>query len=292
MLKIRVLSFDFDGCLFHEGYCQSEIKDVVALNQDLLDSIKTSKQPDEMYIVFVGSARQSRQTDKANHLTRHNPPIQVGSCYPAIERVSEYLDARLDPFLLADVYSGNPSGHEFRVAQEKHIPSATERQKTEIGNVRTLDRGWAFDLSKLSIVYAQIHKIASEYPNAFIQYDFYDDREDILSNLSRYLRFFSPMLPYRVSLNFHQYSGVLKKNSHLSAIGTGVIDGFYRKTLMRMLELARENSTEKPGVYTFSNHVSPVKLLLPLHAAEFSDYFFVDECAQDEVHTSCLPGAK
>ncbi|WP_131777838.1 hypothetical protein [Legionella fairfieldensis] len=135
-MTIRVLSFDFDGCLFNIDYLYSEEKDVIKSNEDFLTRIKQENLAFTKTYTLVGSNRQSKNSDMVNFLHR-------GSCFPAIKRISNFLGTTFDPFLLADVFGNLPSGTSYARAMAKNYREHKE---------------WMFDETKVTIMYAQMHK--------------------------------------------------------------------------------------------------------------------------------------
>ena len=76
------------------------------------------------------------------------------------------IGATLDTFLLVDIYGNLRSGQSFERAIHHHDDSPITHSK------------WRFDEEKLTIVYAQMQRIASKNKNHKIVFDFYDDRKD------------------------------------------------------------------------------------------------------------------
>ncbi|MGL5743059.1 MAG: hypothetical protein ACRCXC_11260 [Legionella sp.] len=149
-MTISVLSFDFDGSLFHNKYVHSSAKDVIAANATFLNAIKEENYLYRKTIALVGSNRQSKRSDDANtyKFDRRHGLLTIGSCFPAIQKVAEYLNAELDPFLLADLYGNLPYGTSFKRALE-----ALKDPNVEIEHAQ-----WLFDETKATVLYAQMQK--------------------------------------------------------------------------------------------------------------------------------------
>lgn len=231
-MTLRVISLDFDGCLFHSGYIQQYAEkgtlDVIATNQPFLDSLKAQNSNYTQTIVMVGSNRQSKEIDVLNSYNK-------GSCFPQIKKISDYLSASLDKFLLADVYGQLPSGTSFNKAQD------------DIEGVEQ-HASWVFDESKATLLYAQMHKLAHEHLDEHITFDFYDDREDILDGLHS---FFNPaLIPQNITLRLHQYAGDKAPLSaeKYSILGEGICDKNYRQTVKDMMEMRVLPNCEHPYV--------------------------------------------
>ena len=278
MKKIRVLSFDFDGCLFNALFFDNKESrlNVVKSNSQLLNSLKEKNPQFEKTIVLVGSNRQSMQSDLSNSF---GGSIQKGSCFPRIKEVAEHLNAELDSFLLADVYANSPAGTAFKkvcdelngeVFYENYYPEATDdydpneseeakkeriaayRKKVDEARKKKRERDnrhadWAFDDTKVTILYAQMHKIATENPNAEIEYDFYDDKLYILDALDVFFNKNRYLIPKNVTLKLHHY-GPLGADNKLTAdqktkmVGEGDADYSYCDTVKLM---ARDDLQEK-----------------------------------------------
>lgn len=267
---IRVSSFDFDNCIFHIDYIWDKNKpneySVILENSEFLETIRSQNHFFDDNICLVGSNRQSKATD--DELSDFKP-APTESCFAAIEKLSAFLDARLDPFLMADIYGNLPSGTSFYKARS---PQSN----------RLKHANWVFDKSKLSILYAQMHKIASEYPNDEIIFDFYDDKragafdgkmEALLENLERFFTRHPEMIPKNVTLRLHHYAG--KEVTPYQPIkGQGIIDTGYRNTVLEMAKLAGAYSAQRHPMYSFIDSVLPEKL----KSRSFLIYTKIQQC--------------
>lgn len=254
--RIRVSSFDFDNCIFHLNYTWDKNNpnefSVILENSEFLENIRSQNHFFDDNICLVGSNRQSKDAD--DQLSDFEP-APTESCFAAIEKISGFLDARLDPFLMADIYGNLPSGTSFHKARSQQ-------------SNRLKHANWVFDHSKLSILYAQMHKIASEYPTDEIIFDFYDDKrvgsfdgkmEPLLENLERYFTRHPEMIPKNVTLRLHHYEG--KEVTPYQPIqGQGIIDTDYRKTVLEMAQLAGAYRAPRQPMYSFIDSVFPEKL--------------------------------
>lgn len=216
-MKIRILSFDMDGCIFNGDYIRSQDKDVLKHNDAFFKKIALENKAFDTKYTFVGSNRQSLSIDLMNR------PFK-GSCFPAIKKISDFLGILLDKLLLADIYGDLPDGTSFDRAMDKDYKGDHSE--------------WIFDETKATIIYAQIHKIAALHPNDEIILDFYDDkRQDILEKLNSFYSKYPDLIPLNVTLRLHHYAGgdVTLVNS---IKGTGFIDSDYRQTVKDMAEEA------------------------------------------------------
>jgi len=226
--KINVRSIDFDGSQFHPDYIKSKSKNrLIETNDAFITQLaKEANQYDYDESVFmVGSNRQSKRTDDYNSK-------DTESCFPALQslcaetnkRAGNRTQFRVDPYLLADTYGNRPIGENFTNAinNSKDYPFSH----------------WLFDESKLTILYAQMHKIAAENPNDDITFDFYDDRDfDILMNLYLFFNNNRDLLPGNVKLRLHHYAG--KGIRDFKEIkGEGSIDYHYEENIKLMAKIA------------------------------------------------------
>lgn len=232
-MTIRVLSLDFDGCLFHTAYVCSKNQHtsdrVIQCNKAFLDKLRLEGDQYAKTITFIGSNRQSKQIDDFNHWSPSRN--YKGSCFPAIKTITAYLnkgkaDVRFDSFLLADIYGELEVGTSYKYATNKKYH----------GN----HAAWRFDETKLSILYAQMQKIASEHKDEEIQFDFYDDRRDILETLKTYFEKNPKSIPQNITLNLDYYAGSTE-SLQLSIKGTGEIDCHYKETIKSLgLKVSRQ----------------------------------------------------
>ncbi len=229
---INAISLDFDGCIFNVNYVQNPEHDkrVITSNNDLITAItnKITAQAFTKAILLVGSNRQDKTIDDLNAYS-HNK----GSAFPALRKLHEEFTLRLsdhdatceiDEYLLADSYGRMQPGETFRACIEN--------------NEHFIHQRWFFDDQKLSLLYAQMHKISSENPHADITFDFYDDRHDIHDALSIFLNEHPNYIPKNISLNLNHYDG--EHITHRDSIqGTGIIDYNYHANLFKMLQHAK-----------------------------------------------------
>jgi hypothetical protein len=226
---IRVLSFDYDGCLARNGKKTHVVDD----NKTFFDSILNAlRLEDKKVILMMGSNRQKSDTDHMNSLFNKN-----GSCTTALLDVYNYLKKCLkdsnpsvaigiDNYLLADSFNQKPAGTEFKKILRK-VTNLNEEEK-DINN-----KSLKIDESKFTLLYAQIHKVASDHPDNKIIFDFYDDRDkDILSGLHDIFAYNADLLPKNVTLRLHAYAGDKESQTNFLALkGTGRIDYNFQENI-------------------------------------------------------------
>lgn len=226
--KIHVISFDMDQCIFHPEYNwlpDNNPSEVINKNIHLLNSIKAQSAHYNLSITFLGSSRQTKQID-----TYCSTKNKSESAFVAIKKIASYLGTQLDEFLLADIYFDLPDGTSF--------------QKAIDGAYSGFHAIGPNDETKFTLLYAQIHKVANQYPHAEITFDFYDDggfiKNKILGDLAIYFSEMPDKLPANVILNLIHYEG--KETTLINFIqGAGFIDENYRKTVFEITNTSRRS---------------------------------------------------
>lgn len=253
----RGISTDWDGSFSPKD----STEDVISVNINILTSLKDENSKYAGTKVYVGSNRQGDFDDISNAAQNGN-----GSCYPQIQRISEYLDAEFDDFLLADVYNNLESGETLKRALT-HLYSEQNDYDPEIINKITL-LDWLHDTSKLSLLIAQIQKLASEHPDDDIEFYFFDDKKVILDALGE---FFSipencQLLPRNLkALHLIPYPSIKADDgmdsfvSYAPIIGTGDIDFNYRQTVKSMAAACIESAKFQESYPSSSKEGRPVK---------------------------------
>ena len=227
--RINVISLDFDGCIFNRGYIYSFSPNrLIEHNQKFIDSVTSHLVLEAIQeaVLMVGSNRQDVWSDIENSRGKS------GSCYPALLQLSETFAAKPElkdvyvhhnDFLMADIYGSRNHGESFQAAM-----------MDEPGHFHFQ---WLFDSSKLTTLYAQMHKLASENPDAEIIFDFYDDRLDLLAPLSTFFKNNSDLVPDNLQLRLHEYEGEGIRD-FAPIQGTLPADKNYQNNIWRMIVCA------------------------------------------------------
>lgn len=238
--KIIAFSIDYDGCLFHYGVYGKPESDNPIITQnkliiDIIAGIISGSRFAQIYFQ-VGSNRQSKGVDLSNSIRNKS-----GSCYAAIlkfcdEFCQSYPDSNIsvDRFLLSDAFGEVPAGENFSDSvNQRHM----------------YFHDYFFDVSKLTLLYAQMHKLASENEDSEVQYHFFDDLyyqddpDDILNHLRIFFGKHAYMIPNNVTLHLHFYNG--EEYDHINTVnGTGEIDHNYRNNIKHMAECGGLNYRE------------------------------------------------
>ncbi len=239
---IRALSFDADNCLFHRGY-KPTVQDilqgrsenqVITANRRLFDKLKKENRAYGDVIVLDGSLRQHYEVDILNAVNG-----DTGSIFVALRAVASELKATLDTFLTADIYENEPYGTMFERAEERfHKHAQTEFKQRNVERLMKATRKVTCDTTKASTLYAQVHKLATQYPDDTIVFDFYDDKKfEILLPLMQYYQRYPQLLPRNVLLQLNFYEG--ENDVRISSIqGTGFIDKNFDQSMKQMQKRA------------------------------------------------------
>lgn len=131
------------------------------------------------------------------------------------------MDITIDPYLLSDSFSSMAEGATFNGDKSTSFP---------------------VDDSKLLMLYAQTHHIATKHPGKKIQFHFYDDREDILNPLKSFFEKFPELLPPHVTLHLHKYDGTAEpqKIASISASEKRILDEKYAVNLKKLFPHYKE----------------------------------------------------
>lgn len=227
MRKILYISPDFDECLFNRRYQYSDDENRL-INKNLMffnrvmGEIKTGEFKE--VVLMSGSSRQSLYNDYDNSQRYLNLP-STESSFTALDNIRNHLKkcvkedltvkdvtVKRDPILLADLYGDRPSGDTFEKATNdieaayKLAPALSKPHEST--KIKGYDYpGYLYDVSKITLLYMQMHKAASDNPNEEIIFNFYDDRQDILVGLSDFFSIHNYLMPPNLTLNLYSYKG-------------------------------------------------------------------------------------
>jgi len=222
-MTICVNSFDFDDCLCNEKYYLSVDKNIVAINKPFLDDLKKISNDFSKNITFLFSLRQSKDLDDYA-----SAEYGTCSCFSAIREVSTYLEATYDPLLLADIFGDLPEGTSFGRILDQDDPGS--------------HHCCVHDITKLTILFSQMHHVAKAYPHEDIVFNVYDDKEILLERLFVFFKKYPEMMPRNIILHLNNYKGY-GVTSLEEIHGTGVVDYDYRQTVINMVEVATNEIT-------------------------------------------------
>ncbi|WP_193786666.1 hypothetical protein, partial [Legionella gratiana] len=217
--KVVYHSLDFDGCYSNEASSfnlgrnwitertlEESNKAYLEANREFLDSLKT----EDKTVLFIGSNRQTPYIDLNNGTGTDYPP---GSVYPRMEAIAKELGekATFNPFLLPDLESDVVvAGETLGKFKEKEYLNENGSYKEEISSTKFNEDGFLElidDESKVSLALAQMHYAAMENPDDIIEFNFYDDRKDIVESMELFFKEHPELIPKNVILNLRGYSG-------------------------------------------------------------------------------------
>lgn len=185
-------AFDYDGCIGNDIGEKLTPEELVEAQADFWEYVKrvmkteTRGLPRDRRCVSIATARQSKLSDEFN--TQYNDST---SCFPLYHYLPDFLDAQLDQFLLADLFSDLPTGTSFERAMDPEY----------LGE----HADWYFDESKITLIYAKIHRSALYNQYGLVLFTFYDDRSDILDGLYHFFNTHKALLPPNLILNLCQF---------------------------------------------------------------------------------------
>jgi hypothetical protein len=220
-MKFRYHSFDFDGCLNNEAFVESlgkrkqsnakglaqlppELVDeaIIEANQALFETITLDE--DTQDVVMVGSNRQNLLIDWANGQSKN------GSVLPRLQAIAKHLKASFDKFLLADIVSGKQFGSESDLITRSKLqnPNGSYNGANESELIANPENTFLVDeASKVGLLLAQMQKASMDHPNDEIEFNFYEDREDILNGVKGFFEKHPELVPKNIVLNINGYSG-------------------------------------------------------------------------------------
>jgi hypothetical protein len=201
--KVRIISMDMDGCTLRNV---TQLKQLERYNLLLLQllSQKRRKFTDGDWptyrknIVTLGTARQDFHIDRLNSRQgqRESTPYAASALVALAQALSNkgVPDVHIDPFTMADLYGlGRQGGENFT---------------TMLTNSASKPRdAWAFDSSKITLVYAQVHRAAALNPDDDIDYLFFDDNKKILEGIANWFSNNPTLMPNNVTLTTYWYPG-------------------------------------------------------------------------------------
>lgn len=252
----RAISLDIDGCIFNASFieraaliqgpnpsykaCKNKnYEDAVSLNPLLWMGLTMEVHEYAEWTLFDGSHRQSEYLDYINVVrsNKNGERFLVGSCFPVFPLITNYLrqtyqlSVRWDNLLLDDIYEARSDGSSYQKALDK------------LQNERGDDPArpeMPIDESKVSLLYAQMHKFAADNPGEQLVFDFYDDREDILNWLSGFYSAFPSKIPAKLTLRLYHYEGkqMPKMKAEINSRSLSDRDDTFRETVISLRDEA------------------------------------------------------
>lgn len=141
------------------------------------------------------------------------------------EKLKNLPQVEFDDYLLADTYHHQEAGQAVKLANElnadptaaKQFYDAYQKRKHEFVEFQTWIQKelenpksqafWLFDHTKISLVFAQMQKLANKYKTATIDYLFIDDSFEIIEALFTFYSKYTELIPNNLSFNWAWYYG-------------------------------------------------------------------------------------
>ncbi|AMP93442.1 hypothetical protein AXF37_12715 [Legionella pneumophila subsp. pascullei] len=234
-MSITVKSLDFDQCISNREYKESlktndgrkvwDAEKLFNTNKDIL-----SRSNNDPIHVFIGSNRQNLKADLIN--------LNAGAAtlfIPVAQELCDFMGATFHPLLVPDLICENAAiGDTYRSALQvmeqngslnhlnllnsdslmKLVTSAISGQLNSLYCIS--------DESKFLMLYSQIQYISQQYPDEKINFEFYDDKEDILKPLYDIFSKNPDLIPANVTLEINRYlNGKLMDAQFSPILGQG-----------------------------------------------------------------------
>ena len=205
--------------------------------------------------VMVGSNRQNTGADINNSQSKHIP-----SCFPLIKHLASRLECHFDTWLTADLEQRQPLEFDYAIDRMQRDKDRMQRDSElsilclpkDKQNKRD-NRIHPFDDTKITQIYAQMHRAAFNplYYDKSVEFNFVDDREDILDAIYKTFTNHAVLIPKGMTLRLHQYSTELDQTKeYLPIIGTGKPDYNYSSTIKQIYD---DHSKSQPQKTTRMN---------------------------------------
>ncbi|HAT6937706.1 TPA: hypothetical protein JAN57_12285 [Legionella pneumophila] len=217
-MSITVKSLDFDQCISHREYKESlqtndgrkvwDAEKLFNTNKGIL-----SKSNNDPIHVFIGSNRQNLKADLIN--------LNAGAAtlfIPVAQELCDFMGATFHPLLVPDLICENAA-----IGDTYHSALHVMKQNGSLDHLNALNSDSLMKLvtlaisgqlnslycisdeSKFLMLYAQIQYMAQKYPDENINFEFYDDKEDILKPLYELFSKNPDLIPANVTLNIKRY---------------------------------------------------------------------------------------
>ena len=226
-----------------KGLRKAVLDSFVKSSQDLISRIQIDNVPHDKVTLMVGSARQDILVD-ADCQSHHRP-----SCFPFFVKLAEHGGYSLDRWLTGDIYASDKiTPREFDVALK--LENEAGKKLSEQTAILKYPKPTILEHrheveSKITILYAQMHRQSQLNPNKDIVFHFVDDRIDILDALRDAFSDNPSLIPQNVTLVLHQYGTPFNESDQSLAAeykkyteikGRGLPDPQYADTVLETLQ--------------------------------------------------------
>lgn len=276
-------SFDYDGCMAifnHFKFSSSDWEICISRIHVIAEILNSALKEDvEQILLLNGSARQSARHDiycRIYFFDRNGS--DSGSAFYFLTELEKYLKLsmkkkfvveqerekyaakiKIVSFLMSDLRDKGAHDRNFNIAINSPCFDKLYSEKDELVTVyNTSTDIIKGDETKISLVYAQMQKLASENENKSITFHFYDDSYSIISDLFFAYSYNLDLIPKNVKLFIHcyplsiySYTQVPEKN--FSFQGTGTADKNYTENSQSLRDLLNSNLSQNLGLFGRSN---------------------------------------
>jgi hypothetical protein len=220
--------FDYDGCIGNNRHQELTPEELVTSMTKFLNLVKAEEPPNSRSYVSIGTARQSKRYDMWSRFENKST-----SCFGLYEAIAAHWGVELDRFLLADL-------------KNEVLDEETSFLKAIDSSYKGKHSDWYFDGSKVTLLYAKMHRGALLNPDGPVIINFYDDKEDILNDLEDFFCEHDDLIPENVALRLcHCVGGGRVYEDHATLLGNKKslgIDAAYKETLREVGQYIEENT--------------------------------------------------
>jgi len=237
---VDAFSIDYDGVLSYDISTLKPIHEFAVYNKKRFRNFiknQIKKHNPKKAILMIGSARQTYHLDALNDEFNRN-----GLCFPAFYLLAKDLmdNCLFDPYLLQDSWLGINHGTTYCKAIADPYNSFNLDQKPSLP---------IYDETKRSLLYAQIHKFATENPGARY-FSFFDDNSEIIRSVVQFFKAENGLrLPKGLTLKIYhiesRHTSIAKLEPCVEIKGTGIIDYQWEKHSQDIAFYADRSYSEK-----------------------------------------------
>lgn len=243
----------------------SQFNTLTHYNSSLIEHLQKKTKAVKNAYLLNGSQRQDCETEIKRSTVSQWP---VYSFY-ALAKFAGEIGARFDPFLIGDIKRKKAKKHSHLEAGAcyKDFMQFFQGERETLPTYKCVGPNGLTDSSKISLIYAQVHKLANDHPGKKIEFDFFGDDNDIHSSINEFFKANSWLLPKNVQLNLHIYCDKNRRTNPQRKTwspfdkpiqGTGFIDAAFDETVLEMLQSLKPN--EYNGAQPLNETLNPKTL--------------------------------
>jgi hypothetical protein len=265
-MSVLVFSIDFDGCLGHQEFYETQDCDLIKANQPFLHYLADLGRTYEDKVLMIGSSRQSSFIDFMSQKGNR----QLLRCFPYYLQIAGFLGIHFDSLLMADVYANLAPGTAYNLELAVDYPFKDKDDFSKYhmkalafqASQRSPVPPDAFcDVSKVSLIYAQVHKMAHKYYPNLVVFKFFDDDLKNLNGIYAIFHRYPDLLPLNLRLDLCQYDGDELKDLY-SLQGSGALDQDFYQTVLdikRQGHLSPWDNSKDLSIYFNQNLIELIR---------------------------------